>query len=225
MLLVDDHPVVLAGLRRLLTGTPGFRVAGEAGTSAEAIALAQDARPDVVLLDVRLPDTSGIEACRTITSRDPEAKIIMLSAHGDDQYVIESMLAGASGYLMKHVDPARLIQAIREAVAGQATLDSRAAVAVVSRLRELSIRAEASELAKLSDHEKAVLALIAEGCTNGSIAQELHLSEKTARNHVSHLLRKLGLRSRAHAAAWAAERGVGQPPRSSGTRNATSAGS
>lgn len=213
MLLVDDHPVVLAGLRRLLSGTPGFRVVGEASSSAEAVALAQDTRPDVVLLDVRLPDTSGIEACRTITGRDPEAKVIMLSAYGDDQYVIESMLAGASGYLMKHVDTARLIEAMREAVAGEAALDSRAAVAVVARLRELSVRAEASELAKLSDHEKAVLALIAEGCTNGSIASELHLSEKTARNHVSHLLRKLGLRSRAHAAAWAAERGVGQPPR------------
>ena len=212
VLLVDDHAVVRLGLRSLLVNQPGFRVVGEAGTSAEAVAMARQARPDVVLMDVRLPDGSGIEACRKIKAEAPECRVVMLTSYSDEEAIVGAVMAGANGYLLKQADSERLIQAIRDAAAGASSLDPRAAGALLTQFRELSAKQAESELAGLTDRERRMLALIAEGYTNRAIGERLHLSEKTVRNHVSQLLRKLGFQRRSQAAAWAGQRRLELPP-------------
>lgn len=212
VLIVDDHAVVRIGLKTLLANTAGFRVVGEAGTVAEAIALAVQARPDVVLMDVRLPDGSGVEACRRIKSDNSEIRVVMLTSYQDEEAIVGAVMAGASGYLLKQADSDRLTQAIRDAAAGESSLDPRAAGTLLSQFRELSAKQAEAELAGLTDRERRMLALIAEGYTNRAIGEVLHLSEKTVRNHVSQLLRKLGFQRRSQAAAWAGQRRLELPP-------------
>jgi len=212
ILIVDDHAVVRIGLKTVLANATGFRVVGEAGTVSDAIALALQARPDVVLMDVRLPDGSGVEACRRIKADNPETRVVMLTSYQDEEAIVGSVMAGASGYLLKQADAERLIQAIRDAAAGESSLDPRAAGTLLSQFRELSAKQAEAELAGLTDRERRMLALIAEGYTNRAIGEVLHLSEKTVRNHVSQLLRKLGFQRRSQAAAWAGQRRLELPP-------------
>jgi len=212
ILIVDDHAVVRIGLKTVLANATGFRVVGEAGTVNDAISLASQARPDVVLMDVRLPDGSGVEACRRIKADNPDTRVVMLTSYQDEEAIVGSVMAGASGYLLKQADAERLIQAIRDAAAGESSLDPRAAGTLLSQFRELSAKQAEAELAGLTDRERRMLALIAEGYTNRAIGEVLHLSEKTVRNHVSQLLRKLGFQRRSQAAAWAGQRRLELPP-------------
>lgn len=212
VLIVDDHAVVRLGLRSLLAHTNGFRVVGEAGTVAEALTMADQSRPDVVLMDVRLPDGSGVEACREIKKLHPEMRIVMLTSYSDEEAIVGSVMAGANGYLLKQADSDQLTRAIREAAEGASSLDPRAAGALLTQFRELSAKQAEAELAGLTDRERRMLALIAEGYTNRAIGEVLHLSEKTVRNHVSQLLRKLGFQRRSQAAAWAGQRRLELPP-------------
>ncbi len=212
ILIVDDHAVVRIGLRTLLASSAGFRVVGEAGTVAEAITLAVQARPDVVLMDVRLPDGSGVEACRRIKAENADMRVVMLTSYQDEEAIVGAVMAGASGYLLKQADSDRLTQAIRDAAAGDSTLDPRAAGTLLTQFRELSAKQAEAELQGLTDRERRMLALIAEGYTNRAIGEVLHLSEKTVRNHVSQLLRKLGFQRRSQAAAWAGQRRLELPP-------------
>jgi two-component system response regulator DevR len=212
VLIVDDHTVVRLGLRTLLSHTAGFRVVGEAQTVAEAVQLNEQTRPDVVLMDVRLPDGSGVEACRRIKADHPETRVVMLTSYSDEEAIVGAVMAGASGYLLKQADAERLTQSIRDAAAGDSTLDPRAAGALLTQFRELSAKQAEAELAGRTDRERRMLALIAEGYTNRAIGEVLHLSEKTVRNHVSQLLRKLGFQRRSQAAAWAGQRRLELPP-------------
>jgi len=212
VLIVDDHAVVRLGLRSLLTHTNGFRVVGEAGSASESVTLAGQTRPDVVLMDVRLPDGSGVEACRRIKQEHPDTRVVMLTSYSDEEAIVGAVMAGASGYLLKQADAERLTQAIRDAAAGESSLDPRAAGMLLNQFRELSAKQAENELSGLTDRERRMLALIAEGYTNRAIGEVLHLSEKTVRNHVSQLLRKLGFQRRSQAAAWAGQRRLELPP-------------
>ncbi len=212
VMLVDDHEVVREGLRTLLSRHSHLLVVGEASTTKEAIDVAARTKPDVIVMDVRLPDGSGIEACREIRAEMPDTRVVMLTSYPDEEAVLSAIVAGASGYLLKQADAERLTQAIREAAAGESTLDPRAAGALLSQFRELSAKQAETELAGLTDRERRMLALIAEGYTNRAIGEVLHLSEKTVRNHVSQLLRKLGFQRRSQAAAWAGQRRLELPP-------------
>lgn len=212
VLIVDDHAVVRIGLRSILAHANGIRVVGEAGTVAESLAMAEQSRPDVVLMDVRLPDGSGVEACREIKKAHPEMRVVMLTSYSDEEAIVGSVMAGANGYLLKQADADHLTRAIREAAEGASSLDPRAAGALLNQFRELSAKQAEAELAGLTDRERRMLALIAEGYTNRAIGEVLHLSEKTVRNHVSQLLRKLGFQRRSQAAAWAGQRRLELPP-------------
>ena len=212
ILIVDDHAVVRIGLKTVFANATGCRVVGEAGTVAESVVLAALARPDVVLMDVRLPDGSGVEACRRIKADNPEIRVVMLTSYQDEEAIVGAVMAGASGYLLKQADAERLIQAIRDAAAGDSSLDPRAAGTLLTQFRELSAKQAEAELAGLTDRERRMLTLIAEGYTNRAIGEVLHLSEKTVRNHVSQLLRKLGFQRRSQAAAWAGQRRLELPP-------------
>lgn len=212
VLIVDDHPMVRLGLRSLLSHTGGFRVVGEAGSVAEAVQMAAQLTPNVVLMDIRLPDGSGVDACRKIKQENDEISVVMLTSYSDEEAIVGAVMAGASGYLLKQADAERLTQAIRDAASGASTLDPRATGALLSQFRELSAKQAEAELAGLTDRERRMLTLIAEGYTNRAIGEVLHLSEKTVRNHVSQLLRKLGFQRRSQAAAWAGERRLELPP-------------
>jgi len=203
---------VRIGLRQLLSHAQGFRVVGEAGSVAESLSMTDQARPDVVLMDVRLPDGSGVEACRRIKKEHPDTRVVMLTSYSDEEAIVGSVMAGANGYLLKQADADALTKAIRDAASGASSLDPRAAGTLLTQFRELSAKQAEAELAGLTDRERRMLALIAEGYTNRAIGEVLHLSEKTVRNHVSQLLRKLGFQRRSQAAAWAGQRRLELPP-------------
>jgi len=205
IMLVDDHEVVRMGLRTLLERRPGFTVVAEAGSVAEAVAGAHHAQPDVIVMDVRLPDGSGIEACREIRSARPDTRVIMLTSYADDQAVYGSIMAGASGYLLKQTRGQSLAEAIERVAAGESLLDPGITDKVLARMRQLAA-GETDELATLSPQERRILGLIAEGKTNKEIAEEVFLSDKTVKNYVSSILSKLNLRRRSEAAAFIAER-------------------
>lgn len=192
LLLVDDHEVVRAGLCALLGDIDGLHIAGEAGTVAQAIDQAARLRPDVVLMDLRLPDGSGLDACREILSNAPRTRILFLTSHSDEQAVISTVLAGAAGYVLKDIGHQALVAAIRDAAAGRPILDVRITQPVITRLHS----AEA-----LSAQERRVLALVVEGKTNKEIGAALGLSEKTVKNYLSNAFQKLGLSRRSQAAA------------------------
>jgi len=203
VLICDDHEVVREGLRGLISRQAGMSVVGEAGTVAESIEAAARAKPDVVIMDVRLPDGSGVEACRAIREARPETRVIMLTSYADDEALFASIIAGASGYLLKQTRGQAVVDAITAVAAGRSLLDPDVTGKVLERLRES--RAEDPAIASLTEQERKVLAGLAEGKTNREIGDVLFLSEKTVKNYVSRILDKLGLSRRAEAAAYMAK--------------------
>ncbi|KRT77597.1 MAG: transcriptional regulatory protein devR [Armatimonadetes bacterium CSP1-3] len=204
VLLVDDHEVVRVGLRTLLAAQQTIKVVGEAATMREAVAEAARLTPDVVMMDVRLPDGDGIEACRAIRAARPECRVVMLTSYADDEALISSVMAGASGYLLKQTRGLEVVRAIEEAAAGRSLLDPSAAERLLRHFRDLARGRE--ELSQLTDQERRVLELVAEGKTNREIGEALSLAEKTVKNYVSSILSKLQLRRRTDAAVYAAQR-------------------
>jgi len=201
---VDDHEVVRQGLASLLKATDDIVVAGEAGTVRDAIEEAERTRPDVVVMDVRLADGSGIEATREIRARRPETQVIMLTSFADDEALFASIMAGASGYVLKQVKSGELIRAIRTVGRGESLLDPAVTKPVLDRLRKGKHLIRDEKLARLSPQEERILEAVANGKTNKEIGQELHLAEKTVKNYVSSILSKLEVARRAEAAAYLA---------------------
>ena len=208
--LVDDHEVVRRGLRDLLELEDGIEVVGDAGSAGMALAGIATTAPDVAVLDVRLPDGSGVEVCREARSRDPRLAVLMLTSFGDDEALFDSIMAGASGYLLKDIKGPDLVDAIRRVAAGDSLLDPSVTGKVLERLRRGD--EEDPRLASLSDQERRILALIAEGLTNRQIAEQVHLAEKTVKNYVSNLLAKLGMQRRTEAAVFYTQVERGDPP-------------
>ena len=200
--LVDDHEVVRRGLVSLIAMEDDIEVVGEAGSVADALSRLPAARPEVMVLDVRLPDGDGIELCREIKSAHPEIACLMLTSFSDDEALFSAILAGASGYLLKQIKTADLLEAIRRVSRGESLLDPAITAKVLARLRDPS--PEDDLLSKLSPQEHKILDLIADGQTNREIAKEMFLAEKTVKNYVSNLLAKLGMSHRSEAAAYAA---------------------
>jgi len=205
IIIVDDHEVVRLGLRALLDRHPDFTVVDEAGTAKEAIQKVEAHRPEVVVMDIRLPGGSGIDACREITQRLPGTKVIMLTSYAEDEMLFEAIAAGAAGYVLKQIGGDDLVRAIEAVGRGEALLDPALTQRVFERVREAQRKDEKSAFSDLTEQEVRVLALLAEGKTNREIAQMLYLGEGTARNYVSSILGKLGLANRAEAAAYAVQ--------------------
>ncbi len=204
ILLVDDHEVVRVGVRALIERQEAMEIVGEAGTVREAISLAEQLKPDVVLLDVRLPGGDGLEACRQIKAHRPETRIIVLTSFPDDEVLFDAIACGADGYVLKQIGSDDLIQALRRVGRGESLLDPALMDRVFAKMREVRRQERAHAFAELNAQEMQILAHIAEGATNREIGEALHLSEKTVRNYVSIILSKLDLASRAQAAAYAA---------------------
>jgi two-component system response regulator DevR len=205
VMLVDDHEVVREGLRTLIGRHKEMLVVGEAGTTAEAIEVAAKAKPDVIIMDVRLPDGSGVEACRTIREARPETRVIMLTSYADDEALFASIVAGAAGYLLKQTRGQAVIDAITAVAQGRSLLDPDVTGKVLERVRR-GRGDEDPAFASLTEQERKVLEQLAEGRTNREIGEALFLSEKTVKNYVSRILDKLGLARRAEAAAYMAKR-------------------
>jgi DNA-binding NarL/FixJ family response regulator len=222
VLVVDDHEVVREGLRTLLDRTPTLAVVGDAATAADAVALARRHRPDVVLLDLRLPDGSGVEVCREIRAEAPETRVLMLTSFADDEAVFASIVAGAAGYLLKQVRGHELVRAIEAVAAGQSLLDPTVTPSVLAKMKALTAGGPRDGWTALSTQEARVLELVAAGKTNKEIAAALGLSDKTVKNYLSRVFEKLHLTRRAEAAALFTRRQVLQtePPvgRSPSTR-------
>ena len=211
--LLDDHEVVRRGLRDLLEGEDDLTVVGEAGTAEEALGRISATRPDVAVLDVRLPDGDGVEVCREVRSHHPEIACIMLTSFADDDAVYASIMAGAAGYLLKQVRGTDLVDGIRRVGRGESLLDPAITTRVLERLRHQ----ESDELGALTDQERNVLDLIAEGLTNRQIGERMFLAEKTVKNYVSNMLAKLGMSRRTEAAAYAARLAERRDQRGSST--------
>lgn len=205
IMIVDDHEVVRMGMRAAFETEPDLTVVGEASNGAEALAKMPVLAPQLILMDVRMEKMNGIEACREIKSRYPEVQILMITSYSDDDAVISSILAGASGYLLKHLSRAELLRSIRQVASGHSLIDTNTKKQAIERLERMPGN-------ELTEREREVLALVARGYTNKQIADKLYVSEKTARNHVSHILEKLGLSRRSEAAAFAVEHKL-VPPR------------
>jgi DNA-binding NarL/FixJ family response regulator len=200
--LVDDHEVVRRGLRELLEAQDDLEVAGEADSVEQAVGRITATSPDVAVLDMRLPDGTGVEVCRAVREKRPGVACLMLTSFSDDEALLQAVLAGASGYLLKDVRGADLVDAIRRVAAGQSLLDPAVTGALLDRLRRGSPDDE--RLSGLTDQERRVLSLLAEGRSNRDIADTMHLAEKTVKNYVSNVLAKLGMERRTEAAVWAA---------------------
>ncbi len=205
VLLVDDHEVVRGGLRALLESHDDLEVVAEAGTVAEAIARARTFEPDVVVMDVRLPDGSGVEACREIRSRMPATNVLMLTSFSDDQALFDSIIAGAAGYVLKQVRGSDLIDSVRRVGNGESILDPGVTARVLDRIRNPH-QDEDPKLARLTPTETRIVEMIADGATNRQIADRIHLAEKTVKNYVSGILSKLEVARRAEAAAYLADK-------------------
>ena len=204
VLLVDDHEVVRDGVKVLLQATDDIIVTAEASSVREAVDEADRARPDVVVMDVRLADGSGIEATREIRARHPKTAVIMLTSFADDEALFASIMAGASGYVLKQVRGGELVRAIRTVGKGESLLDPAVTSSVLDRLRKGKHLLKDEKLARLSPQEERILSLVADGKTNREIGEELHLAEKTVKNYVSSILSKLEVARRAEAAAYLA---------------------
>ena len=205
VLLCDDHELVRRGLRSVLDGVGGVRIVAEAADADAAIKAVDTDPPDVVIMDVRLPGRSGIEACREIRSAHPDTKVLILTAHADDEALFSSILAGAAGFVLKQVRGADLVGAIRQVAAGGSLLDPTVTARVLARLRGESTGGDEG-ISDLTPQERKILDLVAEGMTNREIAEKVFLAEKTVKNYVSNILSKLGLSRRAEAAAYMARR-------------------
>jgi DNA-binding NarL/FixJ family response regulator len=199
--LLDDHEVVRRGIKELLEGEPDIVVVGESGLAAEAARRIPALRPDVAILDARLPDGSGIDVCREIRSRDPEVKALILTSYDDDDALFAAIMAGAAGYTLKQVRGNDLVDTVRRVAAGQSTLDPSVTAAVLDRVRNGP--PVDKELERLTAQEQRILDLIGQGMTNRQIGEQLYLAEKTVKNYVSSMLAKLGLTSRTQAAIFA----------------------
>jgi len=202
VVLVDDHEVVRNGIKSLLAETPDVSVVGEAGTVKDAIERAVWARPDVVIMDVRLPDGSGIEATREIRARLPNTQVLMLTTFSDDEALFASIMAGAAGYVLKQIKGADLVRAVQTVGRGESLLDPAVTKGVLDRLRRGKHLLKDERLARLSAQEERILELIAQGKTNREIGDQLHLAEKTVKNYVTSILSKLEVARRAEAAAY-----------------------
>lgn len=205
IIIVDDHEVVRLGLRALLDRQPNFTVVDEASTAHEAVQKTLQHRPDVVVMDIRLPGGSGIGACREIVAQAPESKVIMLTSFAEDDMLFEALAAGAAGYVLKQIGGDDLIRAIETVGRGEALLDPQLTQRVFTRVREAARKDEAAAFAELTEQELRVLAQVAEGKTNREIAQSLFLGEGTVRNYVSSILSKLHVANRVEAAAYAVQ--------------------
>jgi len=205
LLVVDDHEVVRQGLVSLLDRRPNLQVVAEAGTVAEAIEQAHRQQPDLIVMDVRLPDGSGIEACRDIRAEMPETRVVMLTSYPDEEAVMSAIIAGASGYLLKQIRARDLVNALEAVGRGESLLDPAVTSQVLERIRRIAANDQPDELAELTQQERKILMLVAEGKTNKEIAAEVYLSDKTVKNYVSSILSKLNLERRAQAAAFVAK--------------------
>jgi two-component system, NarL family, response regulator DevR len=205
IILVDDHEVVRVGLKSLLERHSQFHVVGEASSAREAIEKTDTLRPDVVVMDIRLPGTSGIEACERIVNKHPNVKVIMLTSYADDEMLFSAIRAGASGYILKQIGSDDLVKALEAVARGEALLDPAVTQRVFQEVRRSVKEGEASAFRNLSQQEKHVLLLVSEGKTNREISKQLFLGEGTVRNYVSSVLSKLGVNNRAEAAAYAVE--------------------
>jgi DNA-binding NarL/FixJ family response regulator len=208
--LLDDHEVVRRGVHELLSLDDDIEIVGEAGTAAEALTRIPATRPDVAVLDVRLPDGSGVEVCREIRSAHPDIKCLMLTSFSDDEALFDAIMAGASGYVLKAIRGTDLLSAVRDVAAGRSLLDPVATGRVLARLRDGNANGdgkgkEDERLSGLTVQERRILDLIGEGMTNRQIGGALHLAEKTVKNYVSSLLAKLGMERRTQAAAYVAK--------------------
>jgi two-component system, NarL family, response regulator DevR len=201
--LLDDHEIVRRGLRELLEAEPDLTVVSEAGTAEEALARIPATRPDVAVLDVRLPDGNGVEVCREIRSRHPEIQCLMLTSFADDEALFSAIMAGAAGYVLKQVKGSDLVEGVRRVGRGESLLDPALTARVLERLRTGG-EEEDELVAGLSPQERKLLDLLAEGLTNRQIAERMYLAEKTVKNYVSNLLAKLGMQRRTEAAVYAA---------------------
>jgi two-component system, NarL family, response regulator DevR len=204
VMIVDDHEVVRKGLRSLIDSAPDLELVGEAGTAADAVHVARAMRPDVVIMDVRLPDESGIVAAREIRAQRDSTRVLILTSYADEGAVFSAIMAGASGYLLKEVRTAELLAGIRAVGAGHSLLDPAVTSAVLERVREVGRPIRDPKLVRLSPQERRVLELVAEGLTNIEIGHRLRLSDKTVKNYVSWILGKLEVSRRAEAAAYLA---------------------
>ncbi|MCX7619614.1 MAG: response regulator transcription factor [Acidimicrobiales bacterium] len=200
--LLDDHEIVRRGLKELLEATGEMEVVGEAGTAAEALRRIPPTRPDVAVLDVRLPDGDGVEVCREIRSRQPSVQCLMLTSYSDDEALFDAIMAGAAGYVLKQIKSSELVDAVKKVAAGQSLLDPALTARVLERLRNGG--GEDEKLDALTDQERRILELLAEGLTNRQIAERMFLAEKTVKNYVSNLLTKMGMQRRTEAAVYAA---------------------
>jgi DNA-binding NarL/FixJ family response regulator len=203
VLIADDHEVVRIGLATLLDGQPGMTVVAQAASGSEAVRLARQHRPDVVVMDIRMPNGTGIDACRVLTAETDRVPVIMLTSHADSDALFDAIDAGASGYVLKRVGSGELIDAVRTVASGGSLLDPAVTRQVLERLRNATRVEEAGAFADLTEQERRVLAHVAEGETNRQIAARMGLAEKTVRNYVSNILAKLELESRAQAAGYA----------------------
>lgn len=204
-MVVDDHEVVRLGLRGLLERQPGWQVVAEAATADEAVSRALEHNPDVVVMDIRLSGSSGIDACRRIINQVPGTRVIMLTSYAEDDLLFDAIAAGAAGYVLKQIGSDELVRAIETVGRGEALLDPSLTRRVLARVREAARKEAFAAFADLTEQELRVLALIAEGKTNREIAESLYLGEGTVRNYVSNILGKLGVSNRAEAAAYAVE--------------------
>jgi two-component system, NarL family, response regulator DevR len=205
VLVVDDHEVVRQGLVSLLARRSEFHVVAEAETAAEAVAAARRFQPRLVVMDVRLPDGSGVEACREIRAEFPDTRVVMLTSYPDEDAVLSAIVAGASGYLLKQIRGRDLVAALQAVGRGESLLDPAVTGRVLERVRRIATGAASDDLAGLTAQEQKILLLVAEGKTNKEIAAEVFLSDKTVKNYVSSILSKLNLERRAQAAAYMAK--------------------
>ncbi len=205
VLLVDDHEVVRLGLMTLINEQDDMVVVGEAGSAAEALSAAERLRPDVVLMDIRLPGEGGIEVTRLLSQRYPETHVVMLTSYIDEDLLVRSIRAGAAGYVLKQVGTDELLRAVRAAAQGEAVVDPATTSRLFARVREIGEREDRDAFRELSPRELDVLGEVARGMTNAEIGQSLNLREKTVRNYVSRMLEKLGLSNRIELATYAVE--------------------
>jgi DNA-binding NarL/FixJ family response regulator len=214
LVIVDDHQVVRMGLKALLGAEADFQVVAEAGNAREALLEVERNRPDVAILDVRLPGPSGLEVCRQIRERYPLTRVVMLTSYASEAFIFEALRAGASGYVLKQVGGEELVRAIRAAARGEMAMDPKVTVRMAERLKELEKLEEANAFRNLSEREVQVLAQVARGKSNRQIGTELGLSEVTVRNYVSTMLEKLDLRNRVELATFAVQNRIFERPSS-----------
>lgn len=216
ILIADDHSVVRAGLRALLERRSGFQVVAEAGTGEEAVQKTVEFKPDIVVMDVRMPGISGIEACRKITEQMPDVRVLILTSYAEDELLFAAIRAGASGYVLKRVGDNDLVQAVERVSNGESMLDPAMTNSVFAEMRKQSIAQQGSAFSALTPQELSVLAFVAQGLTNRQIAIKLYLGEGTVRNYVSSILGKIGVSNRAEAAAFAVKHSIHEiiPPSS-----------